>query len=192
MTSVTARIATVNVLHTLGPTPKTTRQTAIDKRPVQGPVAVGTLGLQGDRQMDTKNHGGPTQALYAYAAEDLAWWAAELDRDLPPGFFGENLTTTGIDLGSCLCGEQWLVGDPDDPDHVVLQVTDSRIPCVTFAYRMQERGWLRRFADHGESGAYLSVVKTGSIRAGAPLSVVAVPEQGETIREQFARVMGRA
>ncbi len=182
---------TVNILHTLGPTPKTVRQTAIDKRPVDGDVVVGPLGLEGDRQMDTKHHGGPTQAVYAYAVEDLAWWSTELGRDIPPGFFGENLSTKGIDIGSCVQGERWLVGDPADPRHVVLEVTDARIPCATFAYRMQERGWLRRFADHGESGSYLSVVRTGAIRAGAPITVVRVPEHGETIRAQFARTMGR-
>lgn len=189
---VEPRITSVNVLHTLGPTPKTVRQTAIDKRPVPGDVAVGTLGLAGDRQMDTKHHGGPTQAVYAYAAEDLAWWSGELERDMPPGFFGENLTTAGIALGSCVQGEQWRVGDEEDAQHVVLQVTDARIPCATFAYRMQVRGWLRRFADHGESGTYLAVVKPGVLRAGAPVTVVQVPDDGETIRDQFARVMGRA
>lgn len=190
-----ARLASVNVLFELTTTTKKTRQTAIDKRPVEGPVGVGVLGLSGDRQMDTQHHGGPTQALYAYATEDLAWWSDDLGRDIPAGFFGENLTTVGIDLGSCLQGEQWRIGDVADPDHVIVEVTDCRVPCVTFAGRMQVPGWLKRFADHGESGVYLRVVKTGTVRAGAPITVlddVDLPADAETIRAQFARVMSRS
>ena len=43
------------------------RRTAIDKRPVPGPVEVGRLGLGGDEQVDKPAHGGPEQAVYAYA-----------------------------------------------------------------------------------------------------------------------------
>src|SRR5690606_11948164 len=72
--------------------------TGIDKRPVPGAVAVGELGLAGDRQVDLVNHGGPDKAVYADASEDLERWAVELDRDLGPGMFGENLTTAGVDV----------------------------------------------------------------------------------------------
>ena len=56
---------------------------------------------------------------------------------------------------------------------------------------MGEPRWVRRFAEHGESGAYLSVVKEGVVRAGAVLEVVHVPEAALTIREQFAQAMRR-
>jgi MOSC domain-containing protein YiiM len=56
------------------------RRTAIDKRPVAGPVEVGWLGLAGDEQSDTENHGGREQALYAYAREDMDWWVERLSR----------------------------------------------------------------------------------------------------------------
>ena len=80
--SPAARLLTVNVVHTIRRGP--TRDTAIDKRPVLGPVGVGELGLDGDRQCDTRNHGGPDKALYAYASEDATWWSGELGRDIPP------------------------------------------------------------------------------------------------------------
>ena len=127
--SAMAQVLSVNRVHTLLPHGPEGRETAIDKQPVAGPVAVGRLGLGGDRQMDVKHHGGPLQAVYAYASEDLAWWSRELGREIPHGFFGENLTTAGIDIGGARQGEQWRLGEADDPDHVVLQVTDSRIPC---------------------------------------------------------------
>ena len=101
-TDATAVLLAVNVVHELirGPT----RWTAIDKRPVHGAVQVGVLGLAGDRQCDTRYHGGPDKALYAYAVEDAEWWAAELGREIPPGLFGENLTTRGLDITGASIG----------------------------------------------------------------------------------------
>ena len=75
-----------------------------------GRVAVGPLGLDGDVQVNRKYHGGEGQAVYAYAQEDADWWAAELGRELPPGRFGENLRTTGLDLTGAVLGERWRVG----------------------------------------------------------------------------------
>jgi MOSC domain-containing protein YiiM len=44
---------------------------AIAKQPVAGPVEVRRTNLAGDEQGDKVNHGGPEQAAYAYAAEDM-------------------------------------------------------------------------------------------------------------------------
>src|SRR6266508_1227888 len=106
------RLLTVNVVEELIPGPKEDARgrTAIDKRPQVGRVAVGELGLAGDSVCDTKNHGGPDQALYAYAQEDAAWWAGELDREIPTGLFGENLRTDGLDVTNALIGEVWRIG----------------------------------------------------------------------------------
>src|SRR5579859_197300 len=80
---------------------------AIWKQPVGGRVAVKGVNLDGDDQADRTVHGGPDQAVYAYAREDYAWWENELQRVLPPGQFGENLTTLGIDVNEALVGERW-------------------------------------------------------------------------------------
>jgi MOSC domain-containing protein YiiM len=70
---------------------------------------VNALGLHGDVQT-LPAHGGADRARYACAREDADWWAAELDREIPPGLFGENLTTAGIDVNGALIGERWRVG----------------------------------------------------------------------------------
>lgn len=75
-------------------------RTSIDKQPVTGVVPVGRLGLEGDQVSDTRNHGGIDQAIYAFAREDLDWWAGELDHEIRDGQFGENLTTRGIDVNA--------------------------------------------------------------------------------------------
>ena len=150
-------------------------RSGIDKRPVPGRVAVHPLGLDGDVQVNRKYHGGEGQAVYAYAQEDADWWSAELDRALPPGRFGENLRTTGLDLTDAVLGERWRVGT------ALFEVTACRIPCANF-----ERFWgvprlVRRFTARGASGAYPRVLETGDVGAGDDVEVVARPDHGVTV-----------
>jgi MOSC domain-containing protein YiiM len=149
-------------------------RSGIDKRPVPGRVAVHPLGLEGDVQVNRRHHGGEGQAVYAYAQEDADWWQRELDRDLPPGRFGENLRTSGLDLTDAVLGERWRVGT------ALFEVTAPRIPCANF-----ERFWgvpqlVKRFTAHGASGAYLRVLEPGEVGAGDAVEVVERPGHGVT------------
>ena len=146
------------------------KRTAIDKRPAAGRVRVGRLGLDGDEQADTANHGGPEQAVYVYAREDLDWWAGQTGRDLRDGFFGENITTEGLDVTNALIGERWRLG------RAVVQVTACRIPCVVFRNWTGETGWVKRFAQAGRPGAYVRVLEEGDVAAGDPVTVLDRPD----------------
>jgi MOSC domain-containing protein YiiM len=166
--------------------------TGIDKRPADGPVAVRApgprdtglgSGLAGDVICDRRVHGGDTQAVYAYAREDLDWWSGELGRALPGGCFGENLTTSGLDVTGAFLGERWRVGDD-----LVLEVTEPRIPCGTFAAWMAEQRWIKTFTQVARPGAYLRVVVPGTIRGGDAIEVVDRPADGVTIGETFRAV----
>ncbi|MFJ2056232.1 MOSC domain-containing protein [Streptomyces sp. NPDC087908] len=166
-------------------TESATGLTAIDKRPVEGPVrieapgalGVGRSGLAGDTVCDLRFHGGDDRAAYAFAREDLDRWEQELGRPLANGCFGENLTTHGIDVNGALIGERWRIGE-----EVVLEVTGGRIPCRTFAGFLEEKGWVKRFtqSDAGP-GALLRVIVPGEIRAGDPVTVVHRPDHDITV-----------
>jgi len=160
------------------------RRTAIDKRPVPGPVGVGRLGLAGDEQVDKPDHGGYEQALYAYAREDLDWWVERLGRELASGTFGENITTSGLDVTGALIGEVWRLGS------AVVQITSPRIPCAVFAGWMDERQWVKRFADGGRTGAYLRVLEEGQVSAGDAVEVLARPARAVTIAESMRAYYG--
>jgi MOSC domain-containing protein YiiM len=158
-------------------------RTGIDKKPVPGRVAVGELGLDGDVQVNRRHHGGEGQAVYAYAQEDADWWAAELDRELPPGRFGENLRTSGLDLRAAVLGEQWQVGT------ALLQVTAWRTPCANFARFWGIPDLVKRFAAHGATGAYLRVLAPGEIGAGDAVEVLSRPDHGITVESAFRIAM---
>ena len=145
-------------------------RTGIDKRPVTGRVAVRELGLVGDVQVNRRYHGGEGQAVYAYGQEDADFWVAELGRELPPGRFGENLRTSGVDLTGALLGEQWRIGS------ALFEVTAPRIPCANFARFWDEPQLVKRFTAHGATGAYLRVLQTGEIGAGDDVEVISRPD----------------
>jgi MOSC domain-containing protein YiiM len=156
---------------------------AIGKQPVEGPVRVEGINLAGDEQADRTVHGGPDKAVYAYAAEDAAWWAAELGRDLPPGMFGENLTTEGVDVSGAIVGERWRVGD------VELEVCQPRLPCAKLGIRFGDPAMVRRFAEAQRPGAYLRIVREGSLAAGDAIEVCSRPDHGVSVRLVSAAIL---
>lgn len=178
-----ARVIAVCAVHQLRPDAGTIGTTAIDKRAVTGEVRVGAYGVYADVQADRKNHGGLDKAVYAYSQEDADYWASELGRELPPGWFGENLRVEGIDVNAARVGEQWRIGSK-----VVVEVTMPRSPCQTFARWVggeDERGWVKRFAGVGRLGPYLRVVTTGRVQAGDEITVVHRQDAAPTILEVY-------
>ena len=127
-----------------------------------------------------RHHGGPDQAVYAYAREDLDFWEGELSRSLGNGVFGENLTTAGYDVNAALIGERWQVGS-----ELILEVSCPRIPCHTFQGWMALGGWIKRFTRVGRSGTYLRVIVPGEIRAGDEVEVMHRPEHDVSVAVCF-------
>ena len=96
----------------------------IAKRPVGGEtLRLDPLNLEGDRQADLSVHGGPDKAVYAYPAEHLPVWNAELGTAFGLGTFGENLTTEGMLEDEVRIGDVWVWGDAR------LQIVQPRSPC---------------------------------------------------------------
>jgi len=163
-------------------------RTSIDKRPVQGPVAVGPYGPEGDEVSDTKHHGGLDQAVYAFAREDLDFWSGVLGHPIRDGRFGENLTTEGIDVNEAEIGERWRVGE------ALLEVTSVRTPCNDFKNWMglggyDNKGWVKRFAAERRPGPYLRVVEAGRVEAGDEITVVSRQGHGVTVSTMFRALM---
>lgn len=149
-------------------------ETSIFKEPVAGPVAVRGHNLEGDEQSDRKNHGGTDKAVYAYAREDLDWWEAELGRPAGNGLFGENLTTSGLDLTNAVIGQVWRVGT------AVLQVSEPRTPCWKLGLKMGDPGFPRRSAASRRPGVLLRILAEGVLQAGDPVTLDPPPAHGVT------------
>jgi MOSC domain-containing protein YiiM len=144
--------------------------TAIWKSPVTGPIRLEGVNLHGDDQADRTVHGGPDKALYAYAAEDTERWEEELERELGPGAFGENLTVRGVNVTGALVGERWAVGS------ALLEVRQPRVPCFKLGLRMGDPRFPSKFARAGRPGAYLAIVEEGEIAAGDRIEIIDRPD----------------
>jgi MOSC domain-containing protein YiiM len=179
---MTGRVVSVNVAFVRSDidTRASDGRTGIDKRPVDGPVLLTAAGVQGDTVCETKHHGGPDQAVYAYAAEDLAFWTAELGQEFRPGGVGENLTVSGVDCTGAVLGERWQVGE------VVLQVRSCRTPCRVFAGFRGVRDLVKRFIAAGRPGAYLAVERPGLVCAGDTVELLDRPDHGVTVADLMA------
>jgi MOSC domain-containing protein YiiM len=144
-------------------------ETGIWKSPVQGRVAVRGVNLDGDDQADRTVHGGPDKAVYAYASEDTSWWETQLGRELGPAAFGENLTTSGLDLTTARLGDRWRVGT------TLLEVCQTRVPCFKLGLRFGDPTFLKTFAQARRPGAYLRILEEGDVGAGDVIDVVSRP-----------------
>ncbi|CAN5224194.1 hypothetical protein BH24ACT12_BH24ACT12_26630 [soil metagenome] len=176
MSPGTGRIGSVNVVHEI--THPHLRDSAIDKRPVAGPVHVDLLGLAGDTPCDTRHHGGRDKAVYAYASEDNDWWTHALGRAIAPGTFGENLTMEGLDVTHAVIGEHWRFSGAGG---ALLQVTMPRTPCTNLSAHMGIKQFHARFDATGKVGAYLRVLEPGPVRAGDPVTVEHRPGHAVTV-----------
>ncbi len=132
---------------------------AIWKSPTAGPVRVGTLNLEGDRQADLAVHGGHEKAIYVYPSEHYAYWQPLLG-GLPWGAFGENLTTEGLVEDEVHVGDRLRIGS------ALFEVTQPRTPCFKLAMRFQRPSIVREFAKSGRSGFYCAAIGEGEVAAG--------------------------
>ncbi|WP_462203462.1 MOSC domain-containing protein, partial [Frankia sp. CcWB3] len=124
-------------------------------------------------------HGGVDRTVYVFAHEDFSWWSRSLDRDIPPGSFGENLTSLGMDVTGARIGEVWAVGS------AVVQVTSPRTPCRVFAGFWDVPDLIKRFSRRGTPGAYLRVLAEGEAAAGDSITVLHRPGHGLTVGQVF-------
>ena len=159
-------------------------QTGIDKRPIFGPVRFENNHVDGDVIGDKSAHGGYDQAVYAYAREDADWWEQEIALTIENGRFGENLTTQGVDVSAAVIGERWRVGS------VILEVSQPRIPCRTFAGFWKRPTLIKEFMAAGKPGTYLRIIQEGEITAGDEIEIIHLPSHGITIADVYAAKNG--
>jgi MOSC domain-containing protein YiiM len=155
-------------------------ETAIYKEPVGGPILASGVNLAGDDQADRRVHGGADKAVYAYATEDYEWWEGELGRTLPPGTFGENLTTAGLDLTNSAIGDRWRIGD------AVFEVAQPREPCFKLGMKMGDAAFREHFAAAGRPGAYVRIIEAGLVAAGDAITVTPAAQPAIRIGELVA------
>jgi MOSC domain-containing protein YiiM len=167
-------------------------RTAIGKQPVEGPVSVRPLGLDGDEQADLSVHGGLSKAVYAYPSEHLPFWqtvraqasVSLWDEPVPAGLMGENLTLEGLTEDQLWIGDRLLLPG------CVLAVSEPRFPCFKFNAAMGFVQASKLMVQSGFCGAYLGVLEPGTVAAGDVIRLQPGPRE-VNLRDLFKARMAR-
>ena len=159
--------------------------TGIFKEPVQGPIMLRTLNLDGDRQADLSVHGGPTKAVYAYPSEHYDYWKRELPQmKLPWGMFGENFTTKGLFESELNIGDKFRVGS------AIVMVTEPRMPCYKLGIKFGRSDIVKKFLASERTGFYFAVLQEGEIGKGDVIELIEKNEGAVQVAD-ITRLYGR-
>jgi len=154
--------------------------TGIFKKPIEEPVFVSKVNLNGDLQADLKNHGGEHKAVYAFSSDHYSYWSNVLQNsELKPGAFGENLTISGFDESILHIGDQLSIGQ------CILEVTQPRVPCSKLGLAMNNKNMPRLFIENFATGAYLRVLQEGIIEKGCKVEIIKEGSLKVTVKSLF-------
>lgn len=152
----------------------------IFKYGVSGPVELTEHGFAGDGQANLKVHGGPDRAVLLFSATNYPAIEAHLNRSIPRGGFGENLTVDHFDESDVCLGDVWQCG----PCQV--EISQPRLPCANLARRLEAPDIVSVLIKARKGGSYARVVKPGFVSAGDPLQLIERPYPKWTIQRAFA------
>jgi ferredoxin-NADP reductase/MOSC domain-containing protein YiiM/ferredoxin len=131
------------------------------KYPVNGPVMVRRLNIDGDGQGDLAGHGGEMRAVLVYQAQSYTHWKQHFGRDdLGYGQFGENLTVDGLPDNEVCIGDRYRIGEAE------FEVTQPRVTCYRVGMRLGEPEMASLLVSHHRPGFYMRVIREGCIQAG--------------------------
>ena len=162
---------------------------AIDKKPVEGPVTIRSFGIEGDMVADTKHHGGIDMAVHQYPRDHYAGWDQWLGgHNLlgGPAAFGENLMVSGLTEDAVHIGDRFRLGT------ALLEVSQARQPCWKIEHRFQRKGMVARILETGRCGWYYRVIEEGEAAAGDRLERIETVNPEWSVARVFAALYDRA
>jgi MOSC domain-containing protein YiiM len=160
---------------------------AIAKRPVDGSVRIGWLGLEGDAVADTVHHGGWDKAIHLYPQDHYGWWQdrkpghALLDA---PGAFGENIASRGMTEEEICLGDRFSLGN------AVVEVSHGRQPCWKLDHRFGERDVMATIVKTARCGIYFRVIREGEAETGTRMELLERPLGDWPIARVFRLLIG--
>jgi ferredoxin-NADP reductase/MOSC domain-containing protein YiiM len=135
--------------------------TGIWKTPIDGPIMVRRLNIDGDGQGDLAGHGGEQRAVMVYQTEAYDYWKSYFERDdLRPGHFGENFTVDGLSDREVCIGDRYRIGEAE------FEVTQPRVTCFRVGMRLGKPEMPSLLVSHHRPGFYFRVLTEGHVQAG--------------------------
>ena len=153
-------------------------RTSVYKTPVDGPVRVKKINLEGDAQADLVGHGGEHRAVMVYQAEAYQYWRDTLERpDLIYGQFGENLTVTEMPDDEVCIGDRFHIGS------AIFEVTQPRVTCWRVGISTGVPEMPSLLVSHKRPGFYLRVIQEGYVTGGDMIEKIKSGEEQMSVAE---------
>ena len=175
------------------------QMSAIDKAPIEAPVAVNFMGLTTDEQADRRHHGGPLKAVHQLATATYDKINAEFGLKVRVGTLGENLTTEAVnglpamDESTVCIGDVFQYGgqygNTDNNNSVQLRIVQPRRPCYKINDQIGQfklnkvpniASWVTK---QGIAGWYFQVVRDGMINTDLPVYLIERPYPFATLEK---------
>jgi MOSC domain-containing protein YiiM len=162
------------------------QKTGIYKKPTDHPIYLDKEEVQGDEVSNRQVHGGEFKACYLFSANHYPHW-----KNLYPqltwnyGMLGENLTVEGLDETQLHVGDIYKLGS------ALIEVTQPREPCTTFAAKMGTADIMQQFINHGRPGTYVRVLQQGFVNVGDTIELVEKARNSVSIAEFFELLFKR-
>jgi MOSC domain-containing protein YiiM len=123
-------------------------------------------GLIGDRQRDTRHHGGPDRALCLYSLDLIEQLRVE-GHPIAPGTTGENVTIRGVHWREVVPGSRLSLGDVD------VEITGYATPCknIRGSFLDEDIARISHKLHPGWSRVYARVLRGGPLRPGDEVRV---------------------
>ena len=155
-------------------------KTGIFKMPVSTGVYLEAEDVKGDVVVDRRYHGGVDKACYLYSLESYTFWKQFYpDLDWTYGMFGENITVLGLDERLLRIGAQYKIGA------AIIEVSQPRQPCFKLGVRFESQTIIKKFINTHYSGAYVRVLKSGSVKPEDRLELILDEPENPTMFEAF-------
>jgi len=151
----------------------------LPKYPAAGPVMLAPDGIEGDRHLHLKYHGGPNKAVLMIASELIDNLAGK-SYPVYYGALGENLTVRGLNPHSWRSGQRYRVGED-----ARIELTTLRVPCNQLLlysstenepigpelYDEQAKAGDTSSPHWAHGGFYAKVIRPGLLFEGAPVTL---------------------
>lgn len=159
--------------------------TGIYKVPVDA-IRIRKFFVEGDNVSDLQVHGGEWKAVYGYASEHYEFWRKEFPQmSLPPGMFGENLTTEGLFENEMMIDSVYRIGT------ALLQVTEPRMPCYKLGIKFGRVDIIKRFMKSRKSGFYFTVLEEGKVKPGDRITLEQPGDKNYSVQDIVERYIRR-
>lgn len=162
------------------------QRTGIFKEPTNEPIYLDKEEVKGDEITNRKVHGGIYKACYLFSADHYSHWKHLYpDVDWHYGMLGENLTVEGLDETKIMVGDIYKIGD------ALVQITQPREPCTTFAAKMGTPEIMQQFVEHGKPGTYVRVLESGHVAMGDEIRLIERATNSLSISQFFELIFTR-